>query len=265
MSRQKIKVVILCGGMGTRLREETEFRPKPMVEIGGKPILWHIMKIYAHYGFCDFIICLGYKGEVIKQYFLNYEVMNDDFTITLGKEKSIEFHSSHSENGWNVTLADTGITTMTGARVKRIEKYIDSDLFMLTYGDGVADINIDQLIKFHKFHGRIATITGVYPPSRFGELITKGDLAIEFSEKPQTHQGLINGGFFVFNRKVFDYLSTDDNCSLERKPLENLARDGQLMVFAHQGYWHCMDTFRDMQALNEEWRKPNPAWKVWAD
>jgi len=195
-----MKVVILCGGLGTRLREETEFRPKPMVEIGGKPILWHIMKIYAHYGFKDFIICLGYKGEMIKEYFYNYEVLNNDFTIELGNPKNIEIHSNHGEKGWRVTLADTGDKALKGARLKRVEKYIVGDQFMVTYGDGVADIDISDLLRFHQLHGKLATLTGVRPLSRFGELTVKDKQVLQFTEKPQSSRGLINGGFFVFNR-----------------------------------------------------------------
>jgi glucose-1-phosphate cytidylyltransferase len=215
MSLNNMKVVILCGGMGTRLREETEYKPKPMVEIGSKPILWHIMKIYAHQGFKDFILCLGYKGEIIKSYFYNYEILNNDFTVELGNYKHVEIHSNHKEKGWRVTLADTGETALKGARIKRIEKYIDGDLFMLTYGDGVANINLHELLDFHKRHDRIGTVTGVRPPSRFGEMIIKDNQVVSFTEKPQVSEGLINGGFFVFNRKIFDYLSEDDNFDFE--------------------------------------------------
>jgi len=207
-----MKTVILCGGKGTRLREETEFRPKPMVQVGSKPILWHIMKIYAHYGHKDFVICLGYKGDMIKEYFLNYEMMNNDFTIPLGNRDEIQIHSGHEEKDWNVTLADTGEESQTGARVKKIEKYIDDDIFMLTYGDGVSQINIDNLIEFHKSHGKIGTMTGIHPPSRFGELNIKGNQIIKFSEKPQTMDGMINGGFFVFNTAFFDYIDDSDDC-----------------------------------------------------
>lgn len=259
-----IKVVILCGGRGTRLREETEVRPKPMVEIGGCPILWHIMKIYAHYGFTNFVLCLGYKGAMIKAYFLNYGAMHNDFTIRLGSSSRLHFHSNHLEERWTVTLADTGLNSMTGARIKRIEKYIDSDEFMVTYGDGVANINIQQLVNFHHQHGKIGTVTGVRPPSRFGELLTRGNSVVEFSEKPLVSQGFINGGFFVFHRRFFDYLSADDNCYLEREPLERLAKDGELMMYTHTGYWQCMDTYRDYELLEEAWRT-TPPWKVWDD
>src|SRR5579864_1559874 len=199
-----MKVVILCGGLGTRLREETEFRPKPMVKIGTKPILWHIMKHYAHYGFKDFILCLGYRGEIIKEYFYNYEVYNDDFTVCLGKQKSIHIQNPQSDLDWRVTLVDTGEKTLKGARIKRIEHLIDSDQFMLTYGDGVADIDILRLAEFHRQHGKISTVTGVRPPSLFGELKVRGNRVELFTEKPQTSGGLISGGFFVLSRKIFE-------------------------------------------------------------
>lgn len=258
-----MKVVILCGGRGTRLREETEYLPKPMVKIGGRPILWHIMKIYGHYGFKDFIICLGYKGNMIKQYFLNYEAMNNDFTVSLSNYSDIKFHSDHREKGWNVTLVNTGEEAQTGARVKKIKKYIDEDLFMLTYGDGVANINIQELVKYHRTHGKIGTMTGVHPSSRFGELVVKDNKIIVFNEKPQVTEGLINGGFFVFNKKFFKYLKSDDNCFLEREPLENLSADGELMVYPYNGFWQCVDTYRELELLNNLWKSPNPPWKVW--
>lgn len=259
-----MKVVILCGGLGTRLREETEFRPKPMVEIGSKPVLWHIMKIYAYFGFKDFILCLGYKGEMIKEYFLNYEALNNDFTIQLGQPSKIHFHSNHSEQEWNVTLADTGETSMTGARIKRIEKYINNeDEFIVTYGDGVADIDINKLLEFHHSHGKIGTLIGVQPFSRFGELLMNGNVVLEFSEKPQSSERYINGGFFIFNRQFFNYLSEDDNCILEKEPLERLSKAGELMVYHHNGFWHCMDTYRDYKFLQELWEKGKAYWKVW--
>lgn len=261
---KKEKVVILCGGKGTRMREETEFRPKPMVEVGDKPILWHIMKIYSFFGYNDFLLCLGYKGEMIKEYFLNYEIMNSDFTIELGGErKHIHIHDSHVQDKWNVTLADTGNTSMTGARLKKIEPYIETDNFMMTYGDGVANIDLNKLLEFHTSHKKIATITGVRPPSRFGELVTKGNTVTEFSEKPQIREGYINGGFFVLKREVFDYLSDDESCVFEREPLEKLAEDDELRVFFHNEYWHCMDTLRDLDILEKEWHTENPSWKVW--
>ncbi len=256
------KVVILCGGMGTRLREETEYKPKPLVEIGGLPILWHLMKIYSHYGLKDFVLCLGYKGNMIKEYFMDYELLNSDFTIELGS-KNTEVHNSHDERGWRVTLAQTGESAMTGARIKRIEKYIDGDTFCLTYGDGLADIDISKLLEFHRAHGRIGTITGVHPPSRFGELLVEKKRVKKFSEKPQLGEGVINGGFFVFNRKFFRYLKEDDGCVLEKEPLETLASEGELMAYDHRGFWQCMDTYRDAMHLNSLWASPNPPWKVW--
>ncbi|MCL0037605.1 glucose-1-phosphate cytidylyltransferase [Thermodesulfovibrionales bacterium] len=258
-----MKVVILCGGLGTRLREETEFRPKPMVEIGGKPILWHIMKIYAHYRFNDFILCLGYKGEMIKEYFYNYEVLNNDFTIELGGNKDVEIHSNHTEKGWRITLVDTGDKALKGARLKRIEKYIDGNQFMVTYGDGVADININDLLKFHQSHGKMATLSGVRPLSRFGELSVKGRQVLQFSEKSQSSKGLINGGFFVFNRQIFDYLEDKDDCDLEYGVLEKLALEEQLMVYKHTKFWYCMDTVRDMDYLNKLCLQGKIPWKAW--
>lgn len=258
----KSKVIILCGGMGTRLREETEYKPKPLVEIGGKPILWHIMKIYANYGFKDFVLCLGYKGNMIKEYFLDYEMLNSDFTIELASKK-IQIHNSISEHDWQVTLANTGESAMTGARIKKVEKYVDSDIFMLTYGDGVANIDISKLIDFHKSHGKIGTVTGVNPASKFGELSIKGENVLQFSEKPQMNEGFINGGFFVFNKEFFKYLNKNDDCVLEKGPLENLAKDGELMIYKHTDFWHCMDTYRDSLLLNELWASKNPPWKIW--
>jgi len=257
------KVVILCGGLGTRLKEETEYKPKPMVEIGNRPILWHVMKIYAHYGFKDFVLCLGYKGELIKEYFFNYDILNNDFTIKLGQEKKITMHNSLEESDWNVTLADTGNSTLKGARLKKIEKYIPDDVFMVTYGDGVGNINIKKLLDFHKQHGKIATVTGVRPPSLFGELVVEDNRALIFAEKPQASAGLINGGFFVLNRKIFDYLTDDDSCDFEKGPLEKIAADGELMVYSHDGSWVCMDTYRDVVYLNKEWVSGKASWKVW--
>lgn len=258
-----MKVVILCGGLGTRIREETEFHPKPMVEIGGKPILWHIMKIYAYYGFKDFILCLGYKGEMIKEYFYNYEVLNNDFTVELGNHKSIEIHSGYGEKGWRITLADTGDKALKGSRIKRVEKYIDGEQFMVTYGDGVADIDINDLLKFHQSHGKLATLTGVRPLSRFGELTVRGKQVLEFSEKPQSGKGIINGGFFVFNRQIFYYLENRDDCDLEYGALEKIASEGQLMVYEHDKFWYCMDNIRDMDYLNKLCMQSKGPWMVW--
>ena len=257
-----MKTVILCGGIGTRLREETEIRPKPMVEIGGMPILWHIMKTYAHYGHNDFILCLGYKGEQIKAYFYNYEMLSNDFTIELGT-KNLTLYPRHSEKGWKVTLVDTGAEAMTGARVKRVEKFIDSDTFMLTYGDGVSDINIKTLLAYHKKHGRIATVTGVFPPSRYGELLIEGNHVLSFDEKPESPKGSISGGYFVFNKKIFDYLNDDNGCILEKLPLKTLAEAGELKVYQHKGFWQCMDTYRDYRYLQSLWEKGAAPWKIW--
>jgi glucose-1-phosphate cytidylyltransferase len=259
-----MQTVILCGGLGTRLREETEFRPKPMVHIGTRPILWHIMKIYAHFGITDFILALGYKGEMIKDYFVHYEVMNNDITIELGKPDNFCLHNCHEESGWKITLAHTGDKALKGARLKRVEKYIEGDTFMLTYGDGLANIAINELLDFHRSHGKIATVTGVNPTARFGELKTAGNKVEVFSEKPtDSGSGIINGGFFVFNKKIFEYLTDDDNCDLEYDTLERVASEGQLMVYRHTGFWACMDTIRDMEHLNKLWAGGEAQWRVW--
>jgi glucose-1-phosphate cytidylyltransferase len=258
-----IPVMILCGGLGTRLREETEYLPKPMVEIGGRPMLWHIMKGYASHGFTEFILCLGYKGHKIREYFLHYEAMHCDFTIELGDHDHVEFHHRHGEAGWRVTLADTGIDTQTGGRIARAMAYVKGDRFMLTYGDGVANMNVPALVTFHQNQKRTATVTGVRPSSRFGELMASGDTVTAFSEKPRMHEGLINGGFFVFERRIADYLSTDAGCVLEREPMERLAADGQLAVYRHDGFWQCMDTYRDYQQLSQIWESGRPGWKTW--
>jgi glucose-1-phosphate cytidylyltransferase len=258
-----MKVVMLCGGLGTRLREETEYRPKPMVEIGGRPILWHIMKLYAHSGFADFVLCLGYRGNMIKEYFLNYEAMNNDFTICLGQESKIQYNAVHEEQGFQVTLADTGLATMTGGRLKRIKKYIDGDIFMLTYGDGLADLDVRKLLDFHYHHGKIATVTAVLPPSRYGVLqIGNSGQVDKFLEKPRT-ESFASAGFFVFHRRVFDYLDNDDACVLEHEPLERLAADGQLVAYQHEGFFYAMDTYREYQYLNELWASNQAPWRVW--
>jgi len=258
-----MKVIIFCGGMGTRLREETEYKPKPMVMIGKRPILWHIMKIYSSHGYNDFILCLGYKGNIIKEYFYHYEIMANDFEVTLGKKYDIKIFRNQDEADWRILLADTGEKTLKGARLKRVEKYIDSENFMVTYGDGVADIDIRRLVEFHKSHGKIATLTGVKPLSRFGELRVEGDIVKEFAEKPQSAGGLINGGFFVFRRDIFDYLEEREDCDLEYGALEELAKLGELVVYRHDGFWACMDTYRDMEYLNRLWAQGKAGWKVW--
>ncbi len=256
-----MKVVILAGGYGTRLGNITEAIPKPMLKIGNKPILWHIMKIYASYGYKDFVLSLGYKAEIIKEYFYNYNAYSNDYTINLGT-KEIEKLHNHKENDWNVTLIDTGVNTLKGARVKKVERYLD-DINMLTYGDGVADINIEDLVKFHKSHDKIITISGVYPPSRFGEIIEKRGQLVSFEEKSQTSTGLINGGFMVFGIRLLDYLTTDENCDLEYGPFEVLAKEKQIMVYKHEGSWECVDTERDLLHLNKLWNDNKAFWKVW--
>ena len=258
-----MKVVILCGGLGTRLREETEFRPKPMVNIGSRPILWHIIKYYSQFGYKDFVLALGYKGEMIKNYFCHYELMNNDVTIELGQPENMRIHHAHDEAGWKITLADTGEKSLKGARLKKVEQYISDDTFMMTYGDGIADVDINSLLAFHKAHGKLVTVTGVNPASRFGELKTDGDRVVSFTEKPQNGEGLINAGYFVFNRSILDYLSVDDLCDLEVGPLEQIAKEGQLMVFVHRGFWACMDTLRDMEYLNKLWDDGQAKWKTW--
>lgn len=258
-----MKVVLLAGGLGTRLMEETEARPKPMVEIGGKPILWHIMKIYEAYGFNDFIICLGYKGQAIKEYFLNYYLYNSDVTIELEKNK-VDVHFSNSES-FKVTLVDTGLHTNTAGRIKRIEKYIGNETFMLTYGDGVADVNIRELVEFHKSHGKLATLTSVQTPGRFGNIEMSENGSVDhFVEKPQGDGMWINGGFFVLEPAIFQYLEGDmDNVQWEKRPLIDIANDGQLRAFRHQGFWKPMDALRDRIELEEMWTKGDAKWKIW--
>lgn len=256
-----MKVVLLAGGMGTRLREETEFLPKPMVKVGARPILWHIMRAYFQYGISEFVICAGYKGEVIKEYFREFHSEVSDFTVTLGSKFSIEYHDEFVENGWKVTVTDTGLKTMTGGRLFKARKYIDDEVFMCTYGDGLSDVNLNELLKFHKSHGKIATVTAVRPLSRFGVLEVDMDGLVEsFREKPQA-DGWINAGFFVFNKKIFDYL--DHDSILENEPLAKLAQDQQLMAFRHEGFWQPMDTYREYSILNELWGTGNAPWKTW--
>ena len=256
-----MKVAILAGGLGTRLREETEYRPKPMVEIGSRPILWHIMKIYAAHGFTDFVICLGYKGDVIRNYFLEYETRNRDFTVTLGCGQ-IETHDSHSEDGWRVTLSDTGEKTMTGGRIKRIGRFLGGEPFMVTYGDGVANIDIRRLMALHARHGKLATVTAVRPSSRYGELGVEDGMVRVFREKPQVHGGWINGGFFVFEPGVLDLIEGDHD-TLETGLLVKLADAGELAVYQHEGFWQCMDTYREMQELEDLWSRGTAPWRSW--
>lgn len=260
-----VPVVILCGGMGTRLREETEVRPKPMVEIGGRPILWHIMKLYSTAGAKDFVLCLGYKGHVIKEYFLNYHTYNTDISVRLGQPEVIQYHNSHSEEDWHVTLVETGDKAQTGARVARAGRYVQSQTFCLTYGDGLGNVDLAALMKFHRQHGKIGTVTGVRPPGRFGELrVNAGRQALEFSEKPQVTAGVINGGFFVFQQEFLQrYLDKSDDLVLENQPLQQLARDGELMVYLHEGFWQPMDTYRELKLLDQLWNSGSAPWKVW--
>jgi glucose-1-phosphate cytidylyltransferase len=254
-----MKTIILCGGLGTRLSEETQLRPKPMVEIGGRPMLWHIMKIYERHGFTDFMLALGYKGEVIKDYFINYHARQSDLTVHL-KAGQVEYRNPTAED-WRVSLIDTGADTMTGGRLLRLKTHLQSGgTFMLTYGDGVADVNIEALLAFHRAHGRLATVTAVRPPARFGGLRVENNRVSLFEEKPQTGEGWINGGFFVFEPGVFDFIA-DDTTLLEKAPLEQLAQRGELMAYQHSGYWQSMDTLRDKQALEELWAKGKAPWK----
>lgn len=256
-----MKVAILAGGYGTRLSEETDIRPKPMVEIGGKPILWHIMKHYSHYGHNDFVVLLGYKSYFIKEYFANYFLHQSDVTIDI-KNNKMEIHNNTSEP-WRVTLVDTGLDTMTGGRVKRAQKYLGNETFMLTYGDGVSNVDIDKLISFHKKSGKAMTLTSVQPEGRFGALELEGDLIRRFAEKPKGDGAWINGGFFVCEPNVFDYITEGDSTILERKPLEGLANDGQLVAYKHDSFWQPMDTLRDKMMLESLWNAGKAPWKVW--
>jgi glucose-1-phosphate cytidylyltransferase len=255
-----IKAVILCGGLGTRLREETEYRPKPLVPIGNRPILWHIMKTYAAFGVTDFILALGYKGEMIKDYFLNHELWNNDFRLHLGSKRIDSLSDSSEEANWTVTFVDTGTSTATGGRLKRLERYLrDQPRFMLTYGDGVSDVDIDALLRFHDRSGSAVTVTGVRPLARFGELVVRDNHVVRFAEKPVGGEAWINGGYFVMTPAIFGSIA-GDTISLEAEPLEGMARDGQLAVYRHDGYWQCMDTFREMQLLNEQWNSGRAPW-----
>ena len=256
-----MKIVLLAGGLGTRLREETEFRPKPMVPVGGKPILWHIMKTFAHYGHQEFIVCAGYRGDYIRQYFHDFEAMNSDFTVHIGQETEKSTHGVLEESGWVVTVAETGADTMTGGRILRIRDYVGKETFMCTYGDGLANVDIAKLLAFHKSHGKIATMTAVHPVSRFGVLDLAADSSVKsFVEKPQM-EGWINAGYFIFEPQIFDYL--EKNSVLEKEPLTKLASEGQLMAFKHEGFFQPMDTVREMTLLNEIWDSNKASWKVW--
>ena len=245
-----MKVIILAGGFGTRLGPEGDLIPKPLVRIGARPIIWHIMKFYSYYGFNDFIICLGYKGELIKNYFYNYDILNSDFTIDF-KDGKINTHSKHSEKDWKVTLVDTGEKALKGSRIKKIDKYLDSDINMLTYGDGLSDVNLKTLLDYHKSKKGILTITGVHLSARFGEIKEKNGKLISFYEKSNQNKEIKSGGFMVFNRKMMNYLSEKDNCDFEKGPIEELAKLGKVMVYKHKGNWECMDTMRDVSYLNK--------------
>lgn len=256
-----MKVVILAGGYGTRIRDVAEDIPKPMIPIGPYPIILHIMKTYAHFGYKDFVLCLGYKGKDIKDFFLNYEPFTRDFTISFGKEGDLEYHSDHDEKDWKITLADTGLNSMTGSRISKIKKYIDDDIFMLTYGDGVSDINIKKLIDFHKGHGKTLTVTGVRPPGRFGEMVSDESGKItEFNEKPQATEGRISGGYFVANKNLFDYVEDLETLVFEQEPMRNIVNDEEMMVYKHDGFWQPMDTSREYQLLNKLYSDKKAPW-----
>lgn len=256
-----MKIAILAGGKGTRLAEETVVRPKPMVEIGGKPILWHIMKIYSHYGYNDFAVALGYKGDYIKRYFAEYGALSGDLTVRLGEKNPVQRHEQ-DHAPWNVDLIETGDETLTGGRVKRLKPHLGNETFMLTWGDGVADVDLDALLAFHRSHGKLATITAVRPPARYGHMRFDGDQVTAFEEKPQTAEGWINGAFFVLEPRVLDYIAGDD-VMFEHAPLENLAADGQLMAYRHTGFWAAMDTLRDKHVLQKMWDQGNRPWAKW--
>lgn len=259
-----MKTVILCGGQGTRIRDVAPDIPKPMITIGRYPILWHIMRGYAHWGHKDFVLCLGYQGQVIKQFFLNFQILTADVTVTLNGGGRIEPRAIDGGHDWRVTLAETGLDALTGARVRRVLDYLkDDDTFMLTYGDGVGNVDVAALLAFHKKHGKTMTVTGVRPPGRFGELEIDGDCVTGFNEKPQATEGRISGGFFVCNKRLFNYLDDRENLMLEMEPMQALVRANELMVYRHDGFWHPMDTSRDYRLLNELWSKGEAPWKVW--
>lgn len=255
-----MKAVILCGGKGTRMREETEYRPKPLVLVGGKPILWHIMKLYSSYGINDFILCVGYKGDMIKQYFMEMYWRNNDFTLHINGESKIEYHTKEEEK-WNITIIDTGLETQTAGRLKKVEKYINEDEFMFTYGDGLSDVNLNELLKYHHEKDRIATLTGVHPISTFGLMETEDGIVKAFREKPVL-KDMVNGGYMVLNRKVFDYIPEED-CMFEQEPLKRLAADKALAVYEHNGFWKAVDTFKDVETVNKMCEGGNMPWKVW--
>ena len=257
-----MKVAILAGGVGSRIQEETEVKPKPMVEIGGRPMLWHIMKIYAHQGFNDFVVALGYKGDYVKRYMVDYASLEGDLTVGM-RDGRVQMHGNGNRDDWQVALVDTGQTTNKGGRIKRLAPYLDGETFMMTWGDGVADIDLQELLAFHRSHGKLATLTAVRPPARFGHIELDGDVVSEFSEKPQAREGWINGAFFVLEPQVLDYIDGDDT-EWEKEPLERLAADGQLMAYRHDGFWQCMDTLRERKLLEQLWDSGHAPWKVWA-
>lgn len=256
-----MKVVILAGGQGTRLSEETDVRPKPMVEVGGKPILWHIMKYYSHYGYTDFAVALGYMGDYIKRWMVEYPRFSGDLTVNTGRG-DIMRHGNGSKDNWIVDLVDTGQLTQTGGRIKRMKPWIDNSTFMLTWGDGVSNVDLDALLKFHRSHGKLATVTAVRPQARFGHIEFDGERVSAFNEKPQTAEGRINGAFFVIEPEVFDYIDGDDT-HFEKEPMEKLAAEGELMAYKHDSFWQCMDTIRDKNLLQTLWDQGDPPWKLW--
>jgi glucose-1-phosphate cytidylyltransferase len=260
-----MKVVILCGGYGTRIRDVADDIPKPMIPIGRYPILWHIMKYYSCFGHRDYVLCLGHKGNSIRDFFINYETNTKDFTITLGQYGENKFHTENDESDWTVTLAETGLHSMTGARIERIKKYVENEEFMLTYGDGVGDIDINNLLAFHNSHDKALTITGVRPPGRFGELISENGQIIEFNEKPQATGGQISGGYFVARPKIFEYLDQSDSLVFEQEPIKKLVADGEVMIYEHDGFWQPMDTSREYNILNELYEKGNAPWVIWKE
>lgn len=260
-----IPVAILCGGKGTRLKEETEFRPKPMVMVGDRPMIWHIMKSYSTYDFTNFMLCLGYKGDMIREYFINYDWNHSDILLELGQQKITHLDNGHDEENWKIWLINTGQETMTGGRLKRLKPYLDksgSDIFMATYGDGVANIDLNQLLAYHQSHGKLATVSAVRPPSRFGELQIENNLVTSFKEKPQTSDGWINGGYMVLHKKVLDLIDNDDTV-FEAEPLKILADKGELAVYHHEGFWQCMDTYRELELLKSLYEKGEAPWKIW--
>jgi glucose-1-phosphate cytidylyltransferase len=259
-----MQVAILCGGLGTRLSEETVYRPKPMVEIGRRPILWHIMRFYRHFGHDRFVLCTGYKGDMIKQFFLDYRQQSHDLLVDLDKSSVTELDGPDDRLDWKVVIQDTGIATQTASRLKKAMRYVEGDLFLATYGDGLCNVDLDALVEHHHASGKLATVTAVRPSSRFGELGLNGDSVTSFAEKPQTGQGWINGGFFVFHRSIFERLSDDPGITLEADVLQPLAEEGQLAVYRHNGFWQCMDTVRELQLLEEYWQEDSAPWKMWA-